>query len=42
MTRGKYQGIILFAITIGNAIGPVVGGILAEGFNWRVSPVRMP
>lgn len=39
VTRGKYHGIIIFTITVGNAIGPVLGGMLAEDFSWRVSHI---
>ncbi|KXN90675.1 hypothetical protein AN958_03960 [Leucoagaricus sp. SymC.cos] len=33
--RGKYQGIIGGVVTIGYAIGPIVGGALAEQATWR-------
>jgi MFS family permease len=37
MSRGKYQGIIGGFIALGYAIGPVLGGVLAEKISWRVS-----
>ncbi|KAG8215494.1 major facilitator superfamily-domain-containing protein [Butyriboletus roseoflavus] len=33
--RGKYQGIIAGAIALGYAIGPPVGGALAQKVSWR-------
>lgn len=33
--RGKYQGIIEGNITISNAIGPLIGGVLSEKASWR-------
>ncbi|KAJ6557902.1 major facilitator superfamily domain-containing protein [Mycena capillaripes] len=33
--RGKYQGIIGGVVAIGYAIGPVIGGALAEKVGWR-------
>jgi len=33
--RGKYQGIIGGVVAIGYAIGPVVGGALAQSVGWR-------
>ena len=34
--RGKYQGIIAGAIALGYAIGPPIGGALAQKVSWRV------
>lgn len=34
--RGKYQGIIGSVVAIGYAIGPVIGGALAQKVTWRV------
>jgi MFS family permease len=34
--RGKYQGIIGGVVAIGYAIGPVIGGALAQKVGWRV------
>ncbi|KAH0834101.1 MFS general substrate transporter [Lanmaoa asiatica] len=33
--RGKYQGIIAGATALGYAIGPPIGGILAQDVSWR-------
>ncbi|XP_006460567.1 hypothetical protein AGABI2DRAFT_203654 [Agaricus bisporus var. bisporus H97] len=33
--RGKYQGIMGGVITLGYAIGPITGGVLAEKASWR-------
>ncbi|KAK7036119.1 MFS drug transporter [Favolaschia claudopus] len=33
--RGKYQGIIGGVVAIGYAIGPVIGGALAQNVGWR-------
>ncbi|KAF8464810.1 major facilitator superfamily domain-containing protein [Gautieria morchelliformis] len=33
--RGKYQGIIGVVVALGYAIGPLMGGILAERVSWR-------
>ncbi|KAJ6500950.1 major facilitator superfamily domain-containing protein [Mycena sanguinolenta] len=33
--RGKYQGIIGGVVAIGYAIGPVIGGALAQSVGWR-------
>lgn len=34
--RGKYQGIIGVVVAFGYAIGPLIGGALAEKVTWRV------
>lgn len=34
--RGKYQGIIGVVVAFGFAIGPFIGGVLAEKVSWRV------
>ncbi|KAJ3440381.1 major facilitator superfamily [Anaeramoeba flamelloides] len=34
-SRGKTIALIVFAITIGSIIGPVIGGALADTFGWR-------
>lgn len=34
--RGKYQGIIGVVVAFGFAIGPFMGGALAEKVSWRV------
>ncbi|GAA5914845.1 hypothetical protein JCM6882_007818 [Rhodosporidiobolus microsporus] len=33
--RGKYQGITEITIMIGNGVGPVIGGVMAEKLSWR-------
>ncbi|GAA6027910.1 hypothetical protein JCM8097_001777 [Rhodosporidiobolus ruineniae] len=33
--RGKYQGITEITIMIGNGVGPVLGGVMAERLSWR-------
>lgn len=33
--RGKYQGLVSAACSLGNAIGPFVGGGLADAGQWR-------
>ncbi|GAA5828326.1 hypothetical protein JCM11251_006199 [Rhodosporidiobolus azoricus] len=33
--RGKYQGITEATITVGNAAGPVIGGVMAQQVSWR-------
>ncbi|KZT03957.1 MFS general substrate transporter [Laetiporus sulphureus 93-53] len=33
--RGKYQGIIGVVVAFGFAIGPLIGGVLAEKVSWR-------
>ncbi|KAF7300254.1 MFS drug transporter [Mycena kentingensis (nom. inval.)] len=33
--RGKYQGIIMVVVAFGYAVGPVVGGALAQHVGWR-------
>ncbi|TCD66867.1 hypothetical protein EIP91_000821, partial [Steccherinum ochraceum] len=33
--RGKYQGIIGGVVALGNSIGPLIGGALAEKVTWR-------
>lgn len=35
--RGKYQGIIGGVISLGYALGPLIGGILVQKVSWRVS-----
>lgn len=35
--RSKFLGIILGTFTIGTAIGPFLGGIIAQSKDWRVS-----
>lgn len=35
--RGKYQGIVGGVISLGYALGPLIGGALAEKASWRVS-----
>ena len=35
--RGKYMGIIMGTFTIGTAVGPFLGGVIAQGKGWRVS-----
>ncbi|PPQ83724.1 hypothetical protein CVT25_006128 [Psilocybe cyanescens] len=35
--RGKYQGIIGGVIALGYAVGPLIGGSLAQKVSWRVS-----
>lgn len=37
MIRGKYQGIIGGVVALGYAIGPIIGGALAQKVSWRVS-----
>ncbi|GAA6001964.1 hypothetical protein JCM10207_003014 [Rhodosporidiobolus poonsookiae] len=32
--RGKYQGITEITIAIGNGVGPILGGVMAERLNW--------
>ena len=34
--RGKYQGLVSGAIALGYAIGPPIGGALAQRVSWRV------
>ena len=36
LARGKYQGIIGGFISLGYAIGPIIGGALAQKVSWRV------
>ena len=33
--RGAYMALILIAITIGNGMGPFIGGIIVEKTTWR-------
>ena len=35
--RGKYQGIIGGIVAVGYAVGPLIGGALAQKVSWRVS-----
>lgn len=35
--RGKYIGIIGGVISLGYALGPLIGGALSEKASWRVS-----
>jgi MFS family permease len=35
--RGKYQGIVLGVVAFGYAVGPILGGVLAQKVSWRVS-----
>lgn len=37
--RGKYQGIIGGVVALGYAIGPVIGGALAQKVSWRVRTI---
>ena len=37
MPRGKYQGFIGGFMSLGYAMGPIVGGVLAEKLSWRAS-----
>lgn len=34
--RGKFQGIIGVVVAFGYAVGPILGGALAQKVNWRV------
>lgn len=34
--RGKFQGIIGVVVAFGYAVGPIMGGALAQKVNWRV------
>ncbi|KAF8527785.1 major facilitator superfamily domain-containing protein [Gautieria morchelliformis] len=33
--RGKYQGVIICVNTFGYAVGPLIGGVLAQKVSWR-------
>ncbi|GAA5940767.1 hypothetical protein JCM10213_004307 [Rhodosporidiobolus nylandii] len=33
--RGKYQGVTEITIAIGNGVGPIIGGVMAEKLSWR-------
>lgn len=35
--RSKFMGIIMATFTVGTAIGPIIGGIIAQSSSWRVS-----
>lgn len=35
-SRGKFQGIIGVVVAFGYAVGPILGGALAQKINWRV------
>lgn len=37
LCRGKYQGITGVVIAFGYAVGPLIGGALAQKVSWRVS-----
>ena len=42
--RSKFLGIILGTFTVGTAIGPFLGGVVAQSTDWRVSlfPLLLP
>ena len=42
MIRGKYEGIIGGFISVGFAVGPIVGGALAQKVGWRVRLYILP
>ncbi|KAF2468729.1 MFS general substrate transporter [Lindgomyces ingoldianus] len=33
--RGSYMAIIFLAVTVGNGIGPFLGGVIVQGASWR-------
>ncbi|GAA5969764.1 hypothetical protein JCM11641_008035 [Rhodosporidiobolus odoratus] len=33
--RGKYQGVTEITIAIGNGVGPIIGGVMAQKLTWR-------
>ena len=42
MIRGKYQGIIGGFNSLGFAVGPIIGGALAQKVGWRVRSYTGP
>lgn len=40
--RGKYQGIIGAVVAFGYAVGPLMGGFMAQRVSWRVCSLSPP